>query len=108
MKRSNLNFIVDLISLITLIGMVCTGLVMKYVLPPGSGGCGGGFRGGRGQEQVRDLWSMTRHEWGYIHFDLAVLFAILMVVHIILHWTWIKSYVRCLLRPARKTTDPES
>jgi hypothetical protein len=51
---------------------------------------------------------MTRHEWGYVHFDLAVLFAVLMVVHIVLHWAWIKNCVRCLLRPPRKTTDPES
>ncbi|MHC4622631.1 MAG: DUF4405 domain-containing protein [Planctomycetota bacterium] len=108
MKRTTLNFFVDLISFATLIGMVCTGLIMKYVLPPGTGACGTGFRGGRGQEQVRDLWSMTRHEWGQVHFDLAVLFTILMVVHIILHWTWIKNYFKRLLRSPQKTTGPQS
>jgi len=37
---------------------------------------------------------MTRHEWGSIHFYLAVVFVVLMVIHIILHWTWIKCYVK--------------
>jgi hypothetical protein len=96
MKRSTLNFIIDLISFLTLLGMVCTGLIMKYVLPPGSGGCGRLLHDGRGREHIKDLWSMTRHEWGYIHFDLAVLFVLLIAVHIILHWAWIKKYLKSL------------
>jgi hypothetical protein len=108
MKRSTLNFFVDLISFVTLVGMVLTGIIMKYILPPGTGACGIGFRGGRGEEQVRDLWSMTRHEWGQVHFDLAVLFAILMVLHIILHWTWVKNYLSGLLCSPQKNTGPDS
>ncbi|MHC4739461.1 MAG: DUF4405 domain-containing protein [Planctomycetota bacterium] len=34
---------------------------------------------------------MGRHDWGNIHFYLAVLFVTLMTVHIILHWAWIKN-----------------
>ena len=37
---------------------------------------------------------MTRHEWGSIHFYMAVVFVVLMIVHIVLHWTWIKHYVK--------------
>ncbi|MHC4573776.1 MAG: DUF4405 domain-containing protein [Planctomycetota bacterium] len=105
MKRSTLNFIVDLVSFLTLLGMVFTGIIMKYILPPGTGGCGLGFRGGRGEEQVRELWSMTRHEWGFIHYDLAVLFVILMVVHIVLHWNWIKNCFRSLFGLPPKRID---
>jgi len=106
MKRSTLNFIVDLISFIDLLGLACTGFIMKYVLPPGSGGHGQGFRGGRGPAEIKYFWSMTRHEWGSIHFYLALLFVALMVVHIILHWTWIKNYFKSLVGFARKTTCP--
>jgi hypothetical protein len=28
----------------------------------------------------------------------------LMVVHIILHWTWIKNYVKSLLRPSQENS----
>jgi len=96
MKRATLNFIVDLISFCNLLGLAFTGSIMKWILPPGTGGYGRGFRGGRGPGEIKYLWSMTRHEWGAIHFYLAVLFVTLMVVHIILHWTWIKCYFKSL------------
>ena len=97
MRRATLNFIVDLISFVNLLGLACTGFIMKYILPPGTGGYGRGFRGGRGPGEIKYLWSMTRHEWGYIHFYLAVGFVILMVVHIILHWSWIKNYFKQII-----------
>jgi hypothetical protein len=108
MKRTNLNFIVDLVAFLDLLGLAVTGFIMKYFLPPGTGGRGRMLRGGRGAgnvgEQIKDFWSMTRHEWGDIHFYLAVIFAVLMIVHIILHWSWIKAYFKSLLGFSRKTT----
>ena len=109
MKRTTLNFIVDLAAFLDLLGLAFTGFIMKYILPPGTGGRGRILRGGRGAgdlgEEIKELWSMTRHEWGDIHFYLAVLFATLMVVHIILHWGWIKAYFKSLLGISRKTTS---
>jgi len=106
MKRGTVNFVVDLISFVDLLGLVYTGFIMKYILPPGSAGHGYGFRGGRGPGEIKYLWSMTRHEWGSIHFYFALLFVILMVVHIVLHWNWIKSYFKSLFGFLRKTTHP--
>jgi len=45
---------------------------------------------------------MSRHEWGTIHFYLALLFVFLMIVHIILHWDWIKSYFKTLFGFSRE------
>jgi len=101
MKRITLNFIIDTFSFLILIGLACTGAIIRYVLPPGTGGRGRLLHEGRGGEHIEQLWSMTRHEWGDIHFALAVLFIILMAIHIFLHWTWIKSYVKSLLRSSR-------
>jgi len=102
MKRSSLNFIVDLVSFIDLLGIVLTGIIMKYILPPGTGGRGREVSGGMGGEHIRDLWSMTRHEWGSIHYYLALLFIVLMTAHILLHWDWIKNYFKSLFRFAQK------
>lgn len=82
---------------------------MKWVLPPGSGGGHGyGFRGGRGLgpggAQVRRLFGLDRHDWGNIHFILALLFVFLILVHIVLHWTWIKSCAKSILFPSRKAS----
>ena len=104
MKRGTLNFVVDLVSFIDLVCLTLTGFVMKYILPPGTGGRGRMLHEGRGVEQIKELWSMTRHQWGDIHFYLALLFLILMVAHIILHWRWIKSYLKSLLGMSRERT----
>ncbi|UCE98925.1 MAG: DUF4405 domain-containing protein [Planctomycetota bacterium] len=91
-----------MISFVNLLGLAFTGFIIKYILPPGTGGCGRLCRGGCGRAHIKDFWSMTRHEWGDIHFYLAVLFVALMVVHLVLHWNWIKNYVKSLLSFSRK------
>jgi hypothetical protein len=105
MKRGTLNFVVDFVSFINLVCLALTGFIMKYILPPGTGGRGCVLHGGGGREQIKQLWSMTRHQWGDIHFYLALLFVTLMVTHIVLHWSWIKSYLKSLLGIGRKTSD---
>jgi len=105
MKRGTLNFVVDLAAFINLLCLAFTGFIMRYILPPGTGGRGRVLHGGRSGEQIKKLWSMTRHEWGDFHFYLALLFVALMVAHIVLHWSWIKSYFKSLLRIGRKASD---
>lgn len=78
MRRDTLNFLVDLLALLAMIGLLFTGLVDKYLLPPGS-------RGGHGLE----LWTLSRHEWGDIHFWFAVSLIVLLILHVMLHWTWV-------------------
>jgi hypothetical protein len=92
-------------SFLVLLGLAITGFVMRYVLPPGTGGLGQELHGGAGRGvKAQELWSMTRHEWGSIHFYMAVVFVVLMITHIILHWRWIKNYVRTLLVDRRLAT----
>ena len=104
MKRSSINFIVDSISLVVFVFMVLTGLVMEYILPPGSGGAGP--RPGRGAKEIKEFLSLSRHDWGDIHFYLAIAFVVLMVVHLCLHWSWVKSYLKSLF--AKNQSPPDS
>lgn len=120
MRRTTVNFIMDSIVFVDLLLLATTGAIMRWVLPPGSGGGGGGhgsgFRGGRlsgpDAEQVRQLLGLGRHDWGDVHFVLALLFVVLIVVHLVLHWAWIKTCAKSLLRPSRRrpceqTATPE-
>jgi len=100
MRRTTLNFIVDTVGFVDLLLLATTGAILKWVLPPGSGGQG--FRGGRGGAHIKTLWDLGRHDWGDVHFVLSLLFVFLMLVHLILHWTWIK---RQLQSPAGGTTQ---
>ncbi len=103
MKRTTWNLILDTISFLNLLSLAATGTIMRWVLPPGSGGGQGhGFRGGRDPGEVKELLGLGRHDWGDIHFTLALVFISLILVHLILHWTWIKTCGKSILFPSRQ------
>lgn len=81
MKRSHLNFFIDILAFIGLILLLGSGLLIRYILPPGSG-------------EHLALWSLTRHEWGEIHFWIAVFLTAVVAVHLALHWRWITSTIQ--------------
>ncbi len=100
MKRTTVNYIVDTVAFLDLVLMIATGVILRWVLPPGSGGGHGrGFRGGRGPDDVRQLLGLGRHDWGDVHFVLSLLFISLMLIHLILHWSWIKTCTASFFRP---------
>jgi hypothetical protein len=107
MSRSTTNFILDFVSFLNLLGLIFTGFIMRYILPSGSGGIyGRGFRGGRGTgtvqvDQIREFLSLKRYDWVNVHFYLAGVFVFLTLIHVILHWTWIKHYMKSVV--SRKT-----
>ncbi len=102
MRRTTLNFIVDALGFADLLFLATTGVIMRWVLPPGSGGGHArGFRGGRPPAEANDLLGLGRHDWGNIHFVLALLFVLLILVHLVLHWTWIKTCGKSILLPSR-------
>jgi hypothetical protein len=81
MNRSIVNFFVDLSSLLVAGVMAVTGLILAFVLPPGTGGLG------RGQGLA--LWGWPRHDWGDLHCHVATAFLVLLILHLALHWRWI-------------------
>lgn len=102
MRRTTVNFIVDAIAFLDLLCLISTGIILKFVLPPGTGGGHGqGFRGGRGPDDVKTLLDLGRHDWGDVHFVLSMLFVLMMLIHLVLHWDWVKACVRSFFAPAR-------
>lgn len=87
MKRNTLNLLVDLASALVMFGIVATGLLIRYVLPPGSG-------------HSKTLWTWSRHEWGDVHFWIAVAAGVLLLVHVALHWQWVCVTTMRLVRRA--------
>lgn len=94
MKRSAWNIVIDALSLVVFMSMISTGLIMKFILPPGSGRVEILMRGGGRFEKTIDLFmGLTRHEWGEIHFYISLLFLLLLITHLYLHWNWIKGVI---------------
>jgi hypothetical protein len=80
MKRTHLNFVVDFLAFAGFVVLTTTGVLMRYVLPPGSG-------------HSSTIWNLDRHEWGGIHFWVSVVFFSLLALYLVLHWRWIASVV---------------
>jgi hypothetical protein len=81
MKRASQFFLVDSIAFILFVGLVATGLLTRYILPAGTG-------------HSQAIWGMTRHDWGGVHFWIAVGLFATMAVHIFFHWRWVMSMAR--------------
>ena len=81
MKRPKLNFIIDIIAFFAFVLLTTTGILMRYILPPGSG-------------KHALIWNMDRHEWGTIHFWISILFFSILALHLFTHWRWIVSLVK--------------
>ena len=84
MNRTIANIIIDIIALILLLGMIATGYLLRYPLPPGS-------------NKSLSLWGFTRHQWGDVHFWISLGLLLILVIHLVLHWNWIVTVIgkRC-------------
>lgn len=86
--KATLNFIIDVIAFTGFLFLTTTGVLMRYILPPGSG-------------RFVNLWGLDRHEWGTVHFWISVAFFGVLTVHLLLHWRWIVHAITG--RPSEKS-----
>ena len=80
MRRTTLSFIIDAIAFVGFVLLTTTGILMRYILPPGSG-------------HYSTIWGFDRHEWGGLHFWISVVFLSFLAFHIVMNWRWIVSVV---------------
>jgi hypothetical protein len=81
MRKHTRNLIVDGLAFAAFLLLVTTGVLMRYVLPPGSG-------------RRAAIWGLDRHGWGGFHFWISVVFFTILAFHLVLHWKWIVSVLR--------------
>ena len=66
---------------------------MYFILPPGTG-------------HSHALFGLGRHEYGDVHSTLAAAALILLLLHLVMHWSWICGVIARSLR--RKPPDPRA
>jgi hypothetical protein len=81
MKKPTLNMMIDAAAFAGFVFLTSTGILMQYVLPPGSG-------------RFAKVFGLDRHGWGDIHYWIAVIFFAILAIHLVLHWKWIVSVVK--------------
>lgn len=86
MNRTIANIIIDIVAAFLFLGMIATGYILRFPLPPGS-------------NKTLSLWGYTRHQWGDVHFWISMGLLAVSVVHLVLHWNWIVTVIgkRCHL-----------
>jgi hypothetical protein len=78
MRRPTKNFVIDSLAFTGFVLLTTTGVLMRYVLPPGSG-------------HSRVIWGLDRHGWGSVHFWISLVLLGTLAIHLVLHWRWIVS-----------------
>lgn len=75
-NRTSINFWLDLVSLVVMVGLTATGALIYLVLPPGTG-------------HHLSLFGLSRHDYGDVHLVLAVAALVLLILHLLMHWSWV-------------------
>lgn len=83
--KGHILFWTDVLLAVSFVLLAVTGAVMRWVLPPGTGGRHGGRAAGR------ELLNMSRHDFGDVHFWIAGIMVLLVLLHLALHWGWIRA-----------------
>jgi hypothetical protein len=87
MTRKTFNTLVDGTAFAGFLLLAASGVLMRYVLPPGSG-------------RFATVWGLDRHAWGALHFWIAGALLAVLGLHLLLHWRWISVVVRGTPREA--------
>lgn len=91
MKRTALNLLIDFLAATFFVGMIATGYILHFPLPPGT-------------NKSLSLWGLTRHQWGEVHFWISLGLLVVLLTHFALHWQWVVAVVA---RQFRLATNPQ-
>jgi hypothetical protein len=87
MRKITINALVDIGCLVTFIPSLISGIILYLVLPSG-----GGRGGGSGV-----YLGIARNNWLHMHNYTSLVFAALIIIHLVLHWRYLRSIRKCLI-----------
>jgi len=95
MKRVTINALIDIGCLITFIPSLISGLVLCFVLPEG---------GGQGSGLATCL-GIVRNQWVTMHNYTSLVFAALLIIHLLLHGKFFRHVGRSLKTDTKEPDD---
>lgn len=81
MSRTTVNFLLDSAMLLVFLTIVFCAVVLRFVFPPATSAASW------------ILWGASYDEWAQFQFGALCLFSFAILIHLMLHWTWICGVV---------------
>jgi hypothetical protein len=87
MKKVIKNFSMDILLFVVLMSQAFTGILL-HRFPPGLADT--------------TVLGLTRYTWGTLHWVVSLLFIIVIITHLVLHWGWMKATTQKYFRMTSK------
>ena len=88
MKKTDWQYLIDTLLFLCMVSIVFIGFLMGLFLP----------KGPTAPESAKYFLGLHRHQWGNIHFYLSITFTVLIIIHLIFSWKWIKGKARQIFK----------
>ena len=92
-SRSVINFWLDAWLLVNLVALGIIAVIVQFIFPPGVAARGW------------LLWGMSYGQWCSIQFGSLALLAVGVLVHVMLHWTWVCSIIAKRIMKLKELPD---
>ncbi|MBA7544265.1 hypothetical protein ES705_36617 [subsurface metagenome] len=88
MKKTDWQYLVDTLLFLCIVGIAFIGFLLGLFIP----------KGPTAPESAKYFLWLHRHQWGNIHLYLSIIFSVLIIIHLILSWKWIKAKARQIFK----------
>lgn len=89
MSKSVINFWLDVLLLLIFLTLLWSASIVHIVFPAGMNAAGW------------TLWGWSREQWSDFHFGVLCTLLLAIVIHVMLHWTWVCGIVASKIVPPR-------
>jgi hypothetical protein len=90
MSRTILNFLLDSLLLATFSVLVWSAVIVRFVFPPAYDARGW------------TLWNLSLDEWMNIQFGMVAILALGVLLHVMLHWSWVCGVIAARISRNKK------
>lgn len=84
-----INFWLDALLLLNFLGLVWVAVIVQFVFPPAEAAIG------------YLLWGLSLSQWMDVQFAVLSVFVLGILIHLMLHWTWVCGVVSHKLFPGK-------